>query len=65
MLQEIVNRPGWTSGNALVLIVTGSGTRTAVAYDKDSSEAPLLYVEYSPGGEPEALPEPPTGLTPF
>src|SRR5439155_879607 len=29
VIQEIVNRPGWASGNALVLIITGTGHRTA------------------------------------
>ncbi len=46
IIQEIVSRPGWASGNALVLIVTGSGKRTAEAYDGVPSAAPLLHVEY-------------------
>ncbi|TFG91429.1 MAG: hypothetical protein E4H11_10850, partial [Myxococcales bacterium] len=29
LIQEIVDRPGWVSGNALVLTLAGSGTRTA------------------------------------
>src|SRR5262249_54473337 len=29
VIQEIVARPGWASGNALVIIVTGTGHRTA------------------------------------
>lgn len=61
ILQEIVNRPGWTSGNAIVLLVTGSGTRTAEAYDGQSGAAPLLHVVYtaSSSGDP---PQAPTGL---
>jgi hypothetical protein len=46
VIQEIVNRPGWASGNSLVLLITGSGTRTAEAYDGDPSGAPLLKVTY-------------------
>jgi hypothetical protein len=48
IVQEIVDRGGWSSGNAMVFIVTGSGERLAVAHDGDSSAAPLLHVEYSP-----------------
>lgn len=47
VIQEIVNRPGWSSGNSLVIIITGTGTRTAVAFDDGvPSAAPLLQVEY-------------------
>ena len=45
-IQEIVNRPGWTSGNALVVLVTGSGRRTADSYS-EPTKAPLLHVEYT------------------
>ena len=47
VIQEIVDRPAWTGGNALVIIITGSGTRTAEAYDGVSAGAPLLHVEFS------------------
>jgi hypothetical protein len=46
IIQEIVDRGGWTSGNALALIVTGSGKRVAEAYDGVQNAAPLLHVEY-------------------
>ena len=50
IIQEIVNRPGWNSGNALVLIFTTStGERDAVSYDQNSSSAPLLHVAYTSG----------------
>jgi hypothetical protein len=51
-VQEIVSRPGWTSGNALVLVVTGSGTRLAEAFEGGAARAPLLHVEYGSGSEP-------------
>jgi hypothetical protein len=44
VIQEIVNRGGWSSGNALVVIVTGSGTRVADSHDSSPSTAPLLHV---------------------
>ncbi|MBN1672495.1 MAG: carboxypeptidase regulatory-like domain-containing protein [Kiritimatiellae bacterium] len=50
VIQEVVDRPGWSSGNALALIVTGVGKRTAVSYDGESLEAPLLHVVYATSG---------------
>jgi hypothetical protein len=47
VIQEIVDRPGWVSGNSLVIIVTGTGERTAESYDGDPFGAPLLHVQYS------------------
>lgn len=47
IVQEIVNRPDWASGNALALIISGGGRRTAVAYDGNPQQAPLLHVEYT------------------
>jgi hypothetical protein len=49
VIQEIVNRGGWTSGNSLAIIITGTGTRTAESYNGDSAGAPQLYVEFSVG----------------
>lgn len=48
IIQEIVNRPGWVSGNALALIITGTGERVATSFDGDRSGAPLLHVDYLP-----------------
>ncbi|HET7292121.1 MAG TPA: Ig-like domain-containing protein [Vicinamibacteria bacterium] len=48
VIQEIVDRTGWSAGNSLVLIVTGSGKRTAEAFDGVAAAAPLLHVEYGP-----------------
>ena len=49
VIQEIVNRSGWVSGNALAIMVAGSGRRTAESYEGRATGAPLLHVEYSPG----------------
>lgn len=46
VLQEVVSRTGWRSGNAAAFVVTGTGTRTAVAFEKSATAAPLLHVEY-------------------
>jgi hypothetical protein len=47
VIQEIVDRSGWMPGNALALIISGSGKRVAESYDGLPSGAPLLHVEYS------------------
>ena len=54
IVQEIVHRPGWESGNALVFIIEGSGDREAQAYDNSSGSAPSLHVEYKYSGLPYA-----------
>ena len=46
VIQEIVNRPGWSRGNALALFVSGSGERVAKSFDGDATGAPLLHVEF-------------------
>ena len=50
VIQEIVNRPGWSSGNSLVIVITGTGSRVAESYNGDQAGVPLLHVEYSTGG---------------
>src|SRR5436190_18375269 len=52
IIQEIVNRGGWASGNALAIIITGTGHRTARAWDSKPAGAPLLHVEYTTGPPP-------------
>ena len=46
VVQEIIGRTGWLSGNALVFTITGSGTKTAEAYEGSAAQAPQLVVEY-------------------
>jgi hypothetical protein len=48
ILQEIVARPGWVDGNDLVLVITGSGTRTASASERGPAKTPVLHVEWAP-----------------
>ncbi len=45
VMQEIVNRGGWTAGNSMVFIITGTGVRTAEAFD--GLFAPVLHVTYA------------------
>jgi hypothetical protein len=61
VIQEIVSRPGWASGNALALIITGSGWRVAESFNGLPAAAPLLHVEYTTGGGgPTTTTTPPT-----
>ena len=46
IIQEIVNRPGWSAGNSLVLLVTGSGVRTAESFNGVPGSAPVLHIEF-------------------
>jgi hypothetical protein len=49
VVPEIVGRPGWANGNALALIITGTGHRTTRAYDGKPAAAPRLHLEYTTG----------------
>ena len=46
--QEVVNRAGWAPGNAMVFVLTGTGRRTAEAFE--GTGAPTLEVTYTVGG---------------
>ena len=50
LVQAIVNRPGWVSGNSIAFRITGTGKRAAESYNGSTSAAPLLHVEYVPSG---------------
>ncbi|MBT8401043.1 MAG: hypothetical protein KJO98_11250, partial [Rhodothermia bacterium] len=47
VIQEIVSRGDWNSGNAMAILVSGSGERTAESYNGDSNGAPLLHIEWT------------------
>ncbi len=51
IVQEIVDRSGWSDNNGLVLMLTGSGERAAVSYNGNASSAPVLHVEYTTGDD--------------
>lgn len=46
IIQELVNRPGWVSGNALMIIVTGEGSRQVESVNGDSDGAARLIVTF-------------------
>ena len=49
ILNEIVDQPGWSEGNSIVIIITGSGERVAESHNGSSAAAPLLHVEFGAG----------------
>jgi hypothetical protein len=50
ILNEIVSRPGWATGNAVVLVVRGTGDRQAVSFDGNAGQAPRLVVSFATPG---------------
>lgn len=57
IIQEIIDREGWASGNALVIFWddhddlsthTSNCRRNAYAYDQDPNEAAVLHLQYTP-----------------
>jgi hypothetical protein len=48
LVQALVNKPTWTSGNAMAFFIQGNGTREVESFDGDvPAKAPKLVVEYS------------------
>ena len=58
VVQEIVDRAGWASGNAIAVILSGPGTtyRRAVSVDEEPAAAPALHLEWSTGSAPPPPP---------
>jgi hypothetical protein len=48
IVQERVSAIDWQPGDALTFVITGSGRRTAQAFDGMPTGAPLLHVEFDP-----------------
>ncbi|KAA0246771.1 MAG: hypothetical protein EDM77_16400, partial [Candidatus Jettenia sp. AMX1] len=51
IVQEIVNRSGWSENNAMAFIITGTGKRVAVSYEcarknESPEKAPKLHIKY-------------------
>ncbi len=50
LVQEVVSRANWVSGNSLAFIISGTGSRTAESFDGEPAAAALLHIEYTEGG---------------
>src|SRR5258706_4608931 len=46
IIQEVVNRPKWANGNSIVILINGSGQRTAKSYDGNPAAAPRLIINF-------------------
>ena len=55
IVQEIVDRSAYQSNGAMTFIISGSGERTAIAFDKNPAQAAQLCITYEegdPGSDP-------------
>lgn len=51
VVQELIDQSGWQSGNAMLFIIEGAGSRVAESYNGSASLAPRLFITYDiPGG---------------
>lgn len=53
IIQDIVDRGGWSSGNAMQIMINDDGSdsgagRTFESFDTEEDDAPLLHIEYTP-----------------
>ena len=46
LLNSIISKQGWESGNALTFRIQGNGSRTADSYDSSENNAPRLIITY-------------------
>lgn len=48
LVQDVVDRAGWKPGNAMVVLITGTGTgqRRAFSFDQSPAQAPRLAITY-------------------
>lgn len=47
VIQEIINRPGWSTNNAIVFLINGSGVKETESYDGEAAAAVILTVNYT------------------
>jgi hypothetical protein len=52
VVQEIVDRGGWSAASSMAFVISGSGKRVAESFDGSSGGAPLLHIEYETGPPP-------------
>jgi len=52
VLQELVDQSDWCGGNAISLMIDGTGTRSARSFDQSASDAPILKFSYDSSNIP-------------
>lgn len=60
VVQAVVDRDGWTAGNALTLFLEGEGQRSAEAREGEPELAPELWIVYRVADDGPAAPTDPT-----
>lgn len=53
ILQEMIDSDNWASGQAVALIINGSGRRVAESFEGDAAGAARLHVQFSDPSDPE------------
>ena len=46
LVQEIVDRPGYVTGNNIGFLISGKGRRNAESFDTDAASAPVICITY-------------------
>ena len=57
IVQELIDRAGWSAGNSMGFVFSGTGHRVAESYQGSRFEAPNLFVEYVLGPPVNQAPE--------
>ncbi len=60
LVQAVIDGDGWAYGNAMTFLLAGSGSRIAVAYERNRSDAATLHIDYAVVNENQPAP---TGLS--
>lgn len=48
VIQEVINQSTWQSGNAINILITGSGKRVAKSFEQNATKAPKLVITFLP-----------------
>lgn len=54
LVQQLIQQPGWQTGNAVNFVIQGTGDVKATSYDRDPNLAPRLLVRYRTDGDTTA-----------
>jgi hypothetical protein len=57
MVQQIVNHPNWTIGNAMAFLFEGSGTKSAYSRDSDVGKSAKLIIKFTYESHPVGIQE--------
>lgn len=65
LIQSLINRSGWASGNKIALYIYGTGTREVESADGNNPGAARLVIDYYGGGSGSVGPKPQLPVTEF